>query len=59
MAARRYLAQFLGQHALRPVDWVLMLSLGADSLTRFSQSLKLGVTHHWGFCEWLRFPRAD
>ncbi|HEV2391271.1 MAG TPA: hypothetical protein VG146_02805 [Verrucomicrobiae bacterium] len=44
---------FLGHPRLRPLDWVLMLLLGADTIMRFGQSLKLDVTRHWGFCEWL------
>ena len=47
---------FLGWAALRPIDWALMLILGADSAMRFGQSLKLDVEHQWGFCEWL-LPR--
>jgi hypothetical protein len=47
------LAYFLGRPALRPVDGVLLILLGADSLVRYSQSLKLDVQRHWGFCEWL------
>ncbi len=42
-----------GWPALRCVDWLVMLLLGADLLVRFSQSLKLDVEHCWGFCEWL------
>jgi hypothetical protein len=47
------LTYLIGQPKLRTVDWALMLLLGADSLMRFGQSLKLDVEHHWGFCEWL------
>ncbi len=47
------LAYFLGRPELRPVDWVLMLLLGADSAMRFGQALKLDIQHHWGFCEWM------
>ena len=50
------LTYFLGRPALRPVDWVLMLLLGADSAMRFGQTIKLDVRQHWGFCEWL-WPR--
>ena len=47
------LTYFVGQSALRPLDWGLMLILGADSVMRFGQSLKLDVEHPWGFYEWL------
>ena len=47
------LTYFLGQPTLRPVDWALMLLLGADSAMRFGQSLKMDVEQYWGFCEWL------
>lgn len=47
------LMYLLGRPALRPVDWLLLLVLGADSMMRFGQSLKLDVEHSWGFCEWL------
>lgn len=46
----------LGQPALQPIDWGLMLLLGSDSVLRFSQSLKVDVDHWWGFGEWL-WPR--
>jgi hypothetical protein len=48
------LTYFLGQPALRPVDWTILLLLGADSLMRFSQSFKSEIEGHWGFFEWLR-----
>lgn len=47
------LMYLLQRPGLRVVDWALMIMLGADSLMRFSQSLKLDVDRHWGFCEWL------
>jgi len=47
------LTHLMGQAKLRPVDWGLMLLLGADSLMRFDQSLRSDGEHHWGFCEWL------
>ena len=47
------LMYLLSRPGLRAVDWALMLVLGADSLMRFGQSLKLDVQDHWGFCEWL------
>jgi hypothetical protein len=47
------LMYLLGRSALRPVDWLLLLVLGADSTMRFGQALKLDVEHFWGFCEWL------
>jgi hypothetical protein len=50
------LTYFLGRPTLRPVDWVLMLLLGADSAMRFGQSLQMDVERYWGFCEWL-WPR--
>ena len=40
---------FLGRPALRPMDWVLMLLLGADSAMRFGQSLKMDLEPYWGF----------
>jgi hypothetical protein len=43
----------LGLGTLRPLDWLLLLLLGADSVMRFGQSLKFDVEHHWGFCEWV------
>jgi len=50
------LMYLLRQPGLRAVDWALLLVLGADSIMRFGQSLKLDVEDHWGFCEWL-WPR--
>jgi hypothetical protein len=50
------LMYFLGRPGLRLADWALVFVLGADSVMRFSQSLKLDVELHWGFCEWL-WPR--
>ncbi len=47
------LMYLLGQPALRPVDWLLFLLLGADSTMRFGQSLQLDVQRWRGFCEWL------
>jgi hypothetical protein len=47
------LMYFLGRAALRPVDWMIILVLGADSIMRFGQSLQLDVEHYWGFGEWL------
>lgn len=47
------LMYLLGRPALRPLDWLLLLVLGADSTMRLGQSLKLDVEHCWGFCEWL------
>ena len=47
------LMYLLGQPAVRPVDWLLLLVLGADSMMRFGQSLNLEVDRPWGFCEWL------
>jgi hypothetical protein len=47
------LMYLLARPALRPVDWLLFLLLGADSTVRFGQSLQLDVQRWWGFCEWL------
>jgi len=44
---------FLERPALQPLDWMLVLLLGADSALRFSQSLKMDVEQHWGIFEWL------
>lgn len=48
----------LSRPGLRPLDWLLLILLGADSVIRFSQSLRMDVERHWGFCEWLR-PEND
>ncbi len=47
------LMYFVGQSPLRPVDWMLTVVLGTDSVMRFGQTLKLDAEHCWGFCEWL------
>lgn len=35
-------------------DWTLLMLLGADTVLRYGQSLKLDVERHWGICEWMR-----
>jgi hypothetical protein len=50
------LTYFSGWPGLRPIDWTLLISLGADSVMRFGQSLEFDVERCWGFCEWVR-PR--
>ncbi len=42
-----------GVLGVRALDYALLVLLGADTVLRYDQALKLDVERYWGICEWV------